>query len=169
MSDARRLDRWDWLCAALLALAYLALLLSTVSDLGYARDEGFYFQAARSYEAWFELLHSDFSRALEPATVDRYWSVNHEHPALIKSLFALSHRYLWSGFQSFKEQGTAYRFPAMVLSSLGVAVIYIWGARESGRLAGAGRCAVFRAHAARVPSLALGLLRHAGDGDVAHH
>jgi 4-amino-4-deoxy-L-arabinose transferase-like glycosyltransferase len=136
MTESRKLDRFDFACAAALGLGYLVLLLSTVRDLGYARDEGFYFQAARSYEAWFDLLHTDFARALEPSTVDRYWAVNHEHPALIKSLFALSHRYLWSGLQLFKEQGTAYRFPAMVLSSLGVAFTYVWGARESGRWAG---------------------------------
>ncbi len=136
MNGPRKLDRWDGACCAVLVLGYLTLLLSTVHDLGYARDEGFYFQAARSYEAWFELLHTNFSSALEPHTVDRYWSVNHEHPALIKSLFAFSHRYLWSGLQLFREQGTAYRFPAMVLSALGVAVTYAWGARESGRWAG---------------------------------
>lgn len=136
MTNPRKLDRWDATCAAVLALGFLILLLCTVKDLGYARDEGFYFQAARSYEAWFELLHVDFSSALEPSTIDRYWSVNHEHPALIKSLFALSHRYLWSGFSLFSEQGTAYRFPAMALSSLSLAVIYCWGARETGRLAG---------------------------------
>src|SRR3954469_6322386 len=136
MTQGRSLDRWDWLVCALLVVSYLALLLSTVHDLGYARDEGFYFQAARSYEAWFELLGSDFRRAMEPATVDRYWSANHEHPALMKSLFALSHRYLFSGWQLFREQGTAYRFPGMVVSTLGVVVTYLWGARESGRWAG---------------------------------
>jgi 4-amino-4-deoxy-L-arabinose transferase-like glycosyltransferase len=136
MTEARQLDRWDLAVCAAIAIAYLTLLLSTVHDLGYARDEGFYFQAARSYEAWFELLSSDFARALEPATVDRYWAMNHEHPALMKSLFALSHRYLFSGWQLFREQGTAYRFPGMVVSTLGVVVTYVWGARESGRLAG---------------------------------
>ena len=136
MTEARQLDRWDTAVCVLLAIAYLTLLLVTVHDLGYARDEGFYFQAARSYEAWFDLLFSDFARAMEPATVDRYWSVNHEHPALMKSLFALSHRYLFGGFQLFREQGTAFRFPGMVVSTLGVAVTYLWGARESGRLAG---------------------------------
>ena len=35
---------------------YLALLLGTARTLGYARDEGFYFQAASAYESWFELL-----------------------------------------------------------------------------------------------------------------
>src|SRR6478609_1372282 len=136
MDEARKLDRWDWAVSALLAIAYLTLLLATVHDLGYARDEGFYFQAARSYESWFELLGSDFSRAMEPSIVDRYWSANHEHPALMKSLFALSHRYLFSGWQLFREQGTAYRFPGMLVSTLGVVVTYVWGARASGRLAG---------------------------------
>jgi 4-amino-4-deoxy-L-arabinose transferase-like glycosyltransferase len=137
MNEARKLDRWDSAVCALLAIAYLTLLLSTVHDLGYTRDEGFYFQAARSYERWFELLGTDFARAMERATIDGYWSANHEHPALMKSLFALSHRYLFSGFQLFREQGTAYRFPGMVMGTLGVIVTYLWGARESGRLAGA--------------------------------
>ncbi|HEX2673332.1 MAG TPA: glycosyltransferase family 39 protein, partial [Polyangiaceae bacterium] len=136
MSEARPLDRRDWAVCGLLAIAYLTLLLSTVHELGYARDEGFYFQAAQSYETWFDLLRTDFTQAMQPATVDRYWSANHEHPALMKSLFALSHRYLFTGWQLFREQGTAYRFPGMVVSTLGVIVTYVWGARESGRLAG---------------------------------
>src|SRR5450755_2311016 len=110
MIESRKLDRLDYALCAALWLGYLVLLLSTVKDLGYARDEGFYFQAARSYEAWFELLGSDFRRALEPAVIDRYWGVNHEHPAFMKSLFALSHHYLFGVFKVFREQGTAYRF-----------------------------------------------------------
>ncbi len=136
MTSARKLDRYDFALGGALFLAYLVLLLSTVKDLGYARDEGFYFQAARSYEAWFELLHTDFAEAMNPSMIDRYWSVNHEHPALMKTLFAFSHRYLCTGFQLFREQGTAYRFPGMVLSALGVTVTYAWGARQNGRLAG---------------------------------
>jgi len=136
MTEARPHDRWDLAVSVVLAIAYLALLLSTVHDLGYARDEGFYFQAARSYEAWFELLRTDFTQAVAPATIDRYWAPNHEHPALMKSLFALSHRYLFTGWQLFREPGTAYRFPGMLVSTLGVVVTYLWGARESGRSAG---------------------------------
>jgi len=90
MTEPVKLDRWDVAVCVGLAGSYLALLLATVHDLGYARDEGFYFQAARSYEAWFELLRTDFAAALEPAVIDRYWSANHEHPALMKSLFALT-------------------------------------------------------------------------------
>jgi len=136
MNDSRTFDRLDRLVSAVLFCGYLVLLLATVKDLGYARDEGFYFQAARSYESWFELLASDFQRALEPSVIDGYWGVNHEHPALMKSLFAFSHHYLFEAVRVFREQGTAYRFPGMVLSALGVVVTYAWGKRALNRAAG---------------------------------
>ncbi|MBK7582582.1 MAG: glycosyltransferase family 39 protein [Myxococcales bacterium] len=119
-----------------LAALYLALLYSTTKNLGYARDEGFYFQAARSYEGWFEQLWRAPKAALEPGTIDRFWSANNEHPALIKSLFALSHKFLHSEWHLIKDEGTSFRFPGMLLSSLAVAVTYAWGRRVSGRLAG---------------------------------
>jgi 4-amino-4-deoxy-L-arabinose transferase-like glycosyltransferase len=68
--------------------------------------------------------------------VDRYWNANHEHPALMKSLFALSHRFLYRDLHWFSEQGTAYRFPGMVVSALGLAVVYLWGRHMLGRVAG---------------------------------
>ena len=74
----------------LIALAWLALLVFTSTDLGFARDEGFYFSAARSYAQWFELLATKPSQALAPGVVDAAWSANHEHPSLVKSLFAIS-------------------------------------------------------------------------------
>lgn len=124
----------DRVFASLLALTYTLILLSTVDDLGYARDEGFYFHAARTYQDWFELLMVDADRAL--SDVDAYWKVNHEHPALIKSSFALSHLLLFDKWKVFASEGTSYRFPAMVLSSLAVGLVYLWGTRVHGRLAG---------------------------------
>ncbi len=130
-----RPEGWrDPMLALLLAALYVVLLLSTVADLGYARDEGFYFDAARSYQRWFELLWSDAGRALQD--VDKYWRVNHEHPALIKSLFALSHLFLFKKYKLFAMEGTSFRFAAMLLSSLGVGLVYLWGARARGRLVG---------------------------------
>jgi 4-amino-4-deoxy-L-arabinose transferase-like glycosyltransferase len=125
-------DGWGevWLGLAI-AFAYLGVLLATVDQLGYARDEGFYFHAARSYQAWFALCWRDPSAAL--AAVDSYWQVNSEHPALLKSLFALSHA-LFGGV--FAREGTSYRFAAMVVSSIGIGLVYLWGARASGRVAG---------------------------------
>ncbi len=124
----------DPLVAALLAVGTTAILLAGVSELGYARDEGFYFRAAGSYQRWFELLLNDSQRALE--TVDAYWRVNHEHPALVKSLFALSHWLGWERFELFSTEGTSFRFPAMALSGIGVGLVYLWGARARGRLVG---------------------------------
>ncbi len=119
-----------------LAVAYVALLLATNKDLGYARDEGFYFQAARSYEGWFSLLFESPKAAFERANIDRFWAANSEHPAFVKSLFALSHHFLFAKWKLFAEEGTSFRFPGMALSGLAVAVTYLWGRRVSGRVAG---------------------------------
>lgn len=113
---------------------YLAALVATAHTLGYARDEGFYFHAAGTYGKWFELLLSSPGRALTPAVVDRYWQENHEHPALMKSLFWLSQR-LFEG-SWFHERGTALRFPAMIISALGVATTFAFGRRCIGRAGG---------------------------------
>ena len=123
----------DSLIAAALFVCYLTALLATTGSLGFMRDEGFYFAAARSYDAWFERLLQSPSEALSPAVVDRYWSVNHEHPSLIKSLFALSHRFLGG---LFSETSTSFRLPGMLLSSLAVMVTFSWGRRVLGRSAG---------------------------------
>jgi hypothetical protein len=113
---------------------YLTALLATAGGLGYARDEGFYFHAAATYGKWFEVLLQDPSRAFQRAVVDRYWQENHEHPALLKSLFWLSQR-LGEGWL-FSERGTALRFPAMLISSLGVATTFAFGRRCIGRAGG---------------------------------
>jgi 4-amino-4-deoxy-L-arabinose transferase-like glycosyltransferase len=122
--------------AFVLAAGYVALLLSTVKDLGYARDEGFYFHAASDYGKWFDAFFADPSRAMGQDIVDRYWRSNHEHPAFVKSLFALSARFLHIKSHLITEAGTAFRFPGMVLSAAGVATVYLWGRRSIGRLAG---------------------------------
>jgi len=128
--------RRDVLTAAALGLAYLVLLLSSVSDLGYARDEGFYFHAARAYEAWFSSLSSDAGAALERNVVDQTFRVNHEHPVFIKSLFAWSHHWLHERWGLFEMEGTSFRFPAMVLAALTIALSYLWTAQKHGTIAG---------------------------------
>ena len=136
MTGPRALDRSDRLIALGLAVVYVTLLLATAGTLGYARDEGFYFHAARAYGRWFELLFSDPGAALERANIDRFWAVNREHPALMKSLFALSHALFYDKLGWFSEQGTAYRFPGMLMAGLGLATIYAWARQLLGRLPG---------------------------------
>lgn len=134
--STRKLDWKDDLLAAALAFAAMVLLLSTVSDLGYARDEGFYFAAADTYGRWFELLFSNPKLAFDRKAIDSIWHVNSEHPGLIKSLFALSHLILQKKMHLFSMDGTSYRFPAIVLSGVAVAFVYRFGAQVRGRLAG---------------------------------
>lgn len=126
----------DPLIAFALAAGYVALLLATVRNLGYARDEGFYFHAASDYKKWFDILFTDPAQAVQQDTVERFWRSNHEHPAFVKSLFALSAKVLHQQLGLFKESGTAYRFPGMVLSSVGISTVYLWGRRAIGRLPG---------------------------------
>ena len=119
-----------------LALFYFVLLLASAAGLGYARDEGFYFAASRAYAAWFELLFRDPAAAVEASAVDRVWVHNHEHPALMKSLFALSH-WLFSERYELLDPGTAHRVAGMGVSSIAIGVVYAWGRRALGsRVAG---------------------------------
>jgi 4-amino-4-deoxy-L-arabinose transferase-like glycosyltransferase len=126
----------DHLFGAALCGCYLLLLLSTASEIGLSRDESFYLRAADSYARWFEALGRDRHLAFSKPYIDSAWQYNHEHPALVKSLFALSllaHRY-W-GFLS--TESLAVRFPGMLCGSFLLWLIYIFGARAFGRFAGA--------------------------------
>jgi hypothetical protein len=136
MKPERKKDLLHLLVGFLLGAGYVALLLNTVRDLGYARDEGFYFGAATSYEAWFVALFKDPKHALLPATIDRYWSANSEHPGFVKTLFALSHHWLFVKWRWFAEEGTSFRFPGMVFGGVMVMVTYLWGRRTYGLFAG---------------------------------
>jgi 4-amino-4-deoxy-L-arabinose transferase-like glycosyltransferase len=119
----------------LLAAALLAALLATAGDIGFARDEGFYFQAAKEYQRWFDLLADDPGRAIGAEAVAARWRVNSEHPALMKVLFGLSHRLLHDGLGLLRPS-TAYRLPGMLAACLAVYLIFVWGAAVFGRPAG---------------------------------
>lgn len=84
--------------AAALFIGTVAVLLATL-DMGYTRDESFYFRYGMSYQEWFvsvedapdaAAVHQAFSR--DP--VIRTWAGNFEHPPLMKALFGLSWRAL---------------------------------------------------------------------------
>jgi 4-amino-4-deoxy-L-arabinose transferase-like glycosyltransferase len=128
--------RTPYLLLAVLAALWLAWLIATAADLGFARDEGFYFSAARSYARWFDLLGRDPSRAVERSAVDAAWSANHEHPSLVKSLFALSWLHLHERLGWIAQPSLAFRLPAMVLSSLTVFGAGVVAAEAFGAVAG---------------------------------
>jgi len=135
-STSGKLGPVDAAVAVSLAVGYVGWLVRTAATLGYARDEVFYFQAAGNYGRWFEAILADRHAALDPRAVDAAWSYNHEHPALIKSLFALSSVFLQKRHHLFAMEGTSYRFPAMVLAGCVVALVYVWGTQARSRVAG---------------------------------
>lgn len=138
----RRIGWRDQLVGLLLAASYVALLFATAADIGMSRDESFYVTAAESYGRWFQQLYDDSDAALQRDAIDRRWEYNHEHPAFVKTLFALS----WLAHQKWElypEDSLAYRFPGMLCSGLLLWLLYIFGARTFGRPVGAFAAAAF--------------------------
>jgi 4-amino-4-deoxy-L-arabinose transferase-like glycosyltransferase len=133
----------DHAVGAGLCALYVASLLRTERALGFARDEGFYFHASSQYQRWFEMLLQSPQTATQQSFIDPIWSANHEHPSLMKSLFALSHYFFFDKWHTFVDQSTAYRLPGMVMAGLCLWIIYIWGARAYGRAAGLFGAAAF--------------------------
>src|SRR5258708_1702871 len=133
----------DHLIGAALALLYLIILVKTAHSLGYARDEGFYFRAATAYSDWFDLLARDVDAATAQSAVDATWSNNHEHPALVKSMFGISWNLLYKKFHLFAEEGTSFRFGGMCFAAGGLWLLYVWGARGRSRTAGLSAALLF--------------------------
>ncbi len=126
----------DQLTGAGIATGYVAWLLATARNLGFARDEGFYFSAANEYARWFRLLTQRPASAMTQQAIDSVWSANHEHPAFIKSLFAISKMVFFDKLHVFSDMSTAFRFPTMVLSGLALWITYLFGARAFSKQAG---------------------------------
>ena len=98
-----------------LAALTFAALFATQAGVGFVRDEGYYFEAARSYEQWVALLLRAPAAALRET--GRYWSVNFEHPGLAKLLFALSHL-VFTTWLGWLPDALAFRLPAFAFGAL---------------------------------------------------
>lgn len=130
-----QVTRLDHAIGAALALIYVAVLLATASDLGLSRDESIYVIAAERYASWFEQLGSDPAAALQQQSIDRAWKFNNEHPALVKSLFALS--YLADrALGIFPRASLPFRFPGMLSAGLLLWLIHVFGTRLYNRRVG---------------------------------
>ena len=71
-----------------LGVVYLMILFCAQLQTGVTRDEGYYFKAAHEYSGWFKVLSREPARAFTQTEIDRHWSYNHEHPVIMKVLFA---------------------------------------------------------------------------------
>lgn len=133
-----RLSRTDRWLAFALTLATVLLMAGTHEPIGYVRDEGYYFTAASRYEGWFLELGRSISsgrllHAFDDDVITRYWGYNHEHPVLVKTLFALSHL-VFTRWLGWMDDATAFRFPAFVFSGLVTLSLFLL-ARPFGRAA----------------------------------
>ncbi|MDJ0762964.1 MAG: glycosyltransferase family 39 protein [Myxococcota bacterium] len=135
MGRGQQFRSMDHLIGLAIALVYLAVLLGTARDVGFARDEGFYFTAARSYQRWFDILLEDPQQAIKENTIKRNWRYNSEHPALMKVLFGFSNRVLHQRLDLLSP-ATSFRFPGMVAGALAVYLIFLFGSVALGRVAG---------------------------------
>lgn len=127
----------DHAVGASLGFAYVVALLVTAPSIGFTRDESFYFRAATDYFGWWQLLFERGSEAFTQGAIDRFWADNHEHPALVKTLFGFSWGLLYERWHLFKDASAAYRFPAMCLAGAALWTTFLFGARAWGsRLAG---------------------------------
>lgn len=117
----------------------LGLLLATM-DMGFTRDESFYFHAARDYWGWFAELGRNWeagqlAQSFTRVGVDRHWGYNPEHPVLMKTLFALSWA-LCHGKLGWLSESTAFRLPTAVMSAWLVSMVYLFTRQLGGRVAG---------------------------------
>ncbi|MEL6182555.1 MAG: glycosyltransferase family 39 protein, partial [Myxococcota bacterium] len=127
----------DHLIGLVLAVATVVVLLATM-DLGFTRDEGYYFKAAELYVGWFKELAAhlkagtDWRTSFGQASIDRHWSYNGEHPALPKALFGLS-AWVFHEWLGWLSVSTAMRLPAALCAGLLSYLIYLFGAERWGR------------------------------------
>ena len=137
IGDAERAK--DRAIAGLIFLGSLALLLST-TNIGFTRDEGFYFHAAGLYIGWFEdlwanLWAGDLATSFSQGNIDHHWAYNPEHPVLMKAAFALSHK-IFHDLLGVMSPSTAWRFPAMITSAALLSGVYLFARDLAGRAAG---------------------------------
>jgi len=111
-----------------LAAVTFAALFATQAGVGFVRDEGYYFEAAKSYEQWVLLLLHAPATALRET--GRYWSVNSEHPGLAKLLFAVSHLVFTTGLRWLPD-ALAWRLPAFISGALLTYWLAILGSQRS--------------------------------------
>jgi 4-amino-4-deoxy-L-arabinose transferase-like glycosyltransferase len=132
-------DRIGWRDHAIgagLGLVYFAWLLGTVRSLGFPRDEGVYFHAGSEYARWWRSLFERGTDALQQGAIDSAFGTNHEHPALMKTLFGLSGWLFHEKWHVFSDASTAFRLPGMATAALAIWVTYLFGARAWNRRSG---------------------------------
>lgn len=134
------------LAAFVFVAAFVAYFIGGRTQ-GNVRDEGYYFEAAETYSGWYtdlvsNLVHGKPGASFSSDAIKKSFDYNHEHPALMKTLFGLSWRALkpvakkGGALYPFLTEEIAFRIPAYALSALMVMVIFLLGAEIATDYAG---------------------------------
>jgi 4-amino-4-deoxy-L-arabinose transferase-like glycosyltransferase len=130
------LSQHDTVIAWALSCVAFVALWATEQAAGFVRDESVYFAAGESYAAWVSLLFSSPTQALSDASIVRFFDVNHEHPALMKLLFGLSHS-LFHQKLGWMRPAAAFRLPAFACAALIAPLTYLLSRERFSRAASA--------------------------------
>lgn len=123
----------NWTFAALLlALAYFVGLWATAGDVGYTRDEGYYFKAAEEYSRWWGVLFSSrFFEAFGDAEIMKHFGYNTEHPPLVKLSIGASY-HLFHGALGWASPAQGFRAAGFLWGAVSVFATYLLGRRLAG-------------------------------------
>ena len=138
--------RVDLAIAIGLAVAYFVILCATSNGIGFARDEGYYFSAATSYNQWFQDLpkaaHAGhFLDMFREPAVARYWKNNDLHPPLVKILQGFAWQIF--GKSGITSNAFAFRLPGPLSGAIILILAYFLALRAYGRLAAIVACALY--------------------------
>ena len=111
-----------------LAAATFIALFASQAPVGFVRDEGYYFEAASSYEQWLQLAVRAPVTALRET--ERYFRVNFEHPGLAKLSFAASHL-VFTTWLNWLPDALAWRLPAFFFAALLTYWLAVLGSQRS--------------------------------------
>jgi Dolichyl-phosphate-mannose-protein mannosyltransferase len=118
--------------ALLLACLTALILTCTAPSIGLTWDEPAYIAGAEAKGSWFYLLMKDSARAVDPASIDQFWSVTHEHPGLDMAWSGM----VWIIGRHIFDDLTAHRLGNIILVAFLVALLYLMVSDAYGRPAG---------------------------------
>jgi 4-amino-4-deoxy-L-arabinose transferase-like glycosyltransferase len=132
----------DALIAAAIAIAVMAVLLTTSRDLAMVFDEAFTVDREMTLAKWFAAVadpppgtsRSDWFR---PAVLEDFWRFSRREPDGHPPFYALIGVAGWWVVRGWVDPLTSYRFGPMALTAATCGLTYLFLARRQGRIAGA--------------------------------
>ena len=124
------------LLAISLLAAHFVWIASTWEGMGYTKDEGYYFNAAKDNFGWYKsvVLNTIEGHPLESfsdRSISRYWRNNHEHPPFCKVIQGLNH-HIWHKWMPLMNYGNSHRMATWCFSALLLVLLFLLGTEMLG-------------------------------------